>query len=227
MSIRVVGILLALLWAAAPAQGGDTTHEVPKKAVCRTCEMSGNDHGPEEVEAWRLHEGTPYYFCSQDCAEAFDSFPAGYARQPLPRPAPRLRVITLAGDTLHVGEPGAGPMLVDLWATWCAPCLETMPQLEKLHRKWSDSGLVVLGISVDEDGAKRVPKFVTKKKLTYPIALDSEENPAWLAFNAAAIPAMFLVDAQGQIVQEWRGRINHGAVTRTLEQFLDAAPRTD
>lgn len=209
---------LLVIWTAARAR--PDRDDLPEKAACRTCEVRGAAHGEEDVSAWREYEGARYYFCSEDCAEAFDGFPAAYVPHPLPRPAPKATVSTLDGGTLPIEDLEGRVVLLDFWATWCAPCLETMPLLGELHGEWGDAGLTVLGISIDEEPAKVVPGFIEKKKIRHPIALDTERIPAWYAFQVGAIPAMFLIDAEGQIVAEWRGAIDRDDVRTTVEGLL-------
>lgn len=213
--------MLIVLCAPMVARGGD---DIPDKAVCRTCEVRGASHGAEDVVAWREYDGTRYYFCSEDCAAAFDAFPAAYVPHPVPRPAPGIAVVTLAGELLSLDSLRGRVVLLDFWATWCVPCHKLMPALDELHAKWSERGFTVLGVSIDEDPAVVVPKFIKKKEIRYPIALDSAEHPAWYAYRVAAIPAMFLIDGDGQIVAEWRGDIDTKEVRQTVEQLLHDDP---
>ena len=185
-----------------------------------TCEARGATHGEEDVVAWREHEGEWYTFCSKPCAEAFDSFPAAYVEHPLPRPAPSARVVTLEGEEVDLGDLRGELTLVDFWATWCKPCVKAMPELGELHEEWGDEGLAVLGVSIDQDAGEVVPKFLEKKKVRYPVALDTTDRPAWHAFHVAAIPAMFLIDAEGNIVDEWKGAVDLEEVRRQVETRL-------
>jgi len=201
--------------------------DILEKAVCRTCEIRGASHGTEDVAAWRLHEDTRYYFCSTDCAKAFDAFPAAFVPHPLPRPAPNATLLTVAGKEFELEDFKGQVVLLDFWATWCSPCIKAMPQLDKLHVKWADANFTVLGVSIDENALEVVPRFVEKKKLHYPIALDTSDNPAWHAFFVAAIPAIFLIDQQGRIVAEWRGEVSTSDVTKAVEELLTETSTTN
>lgn len=207
-------VLVPLFVIAAIAEEG-----TPDKAVCRTCQIRGAAHGEEDVVASRHHDGRDYYFCSEDCAKAFDAFPAAYAVRPVPRSAPAMTVATIDARTVEVGKPGGHALLLDFWATWCAPCIKAMPKLEQLQGEYADRGLTVLGISIDED-PKAVEKFLQKKRLGYAVAIDSADSPAWHAFAVAAIPAMVLIDREGQIVAEWQGKIEIDSVKQTVESLL-------
>ena len=64
-------------------------------------------------------------------------------------------------------------------------------------------------------------KYVRAKKITYPIAMDSEKDPAWEAFKVKAVPAAFLIDRQGQLVAQWTGSsANRAELERALEKLL-------
>ena len=108
-------------------------------------------------------------------------------------------------------------MLLDFWATWCAPCRKSIPELQTLHEKYVKQGFTVVGISIDEGDVAVVDRFATSKKVTYPIAVDGEKDPAWGAFRVKAVPAAFLIDRKGNIVAQWTGET---APTRTLESKL-------
>ena len=220
MRRSVLGMGLVLLCLLVAPAAWAESDDIPKKAVCRTCEMRGAVHGAEDVVAWREYEGAHYYFCSKDCAIAFDGFPEAYVPQALPRPAPAATVTQLSGEAMKLETLRGQVVLLDFWATWCAPCLKAMPSLNELQERWHEKGFTVLGISIDEKPQEVVPKTVEKKKLRYPVAVDTQPTPAWQAFRVAAIPAMFLIDRDGQIVAEWRGDIEFDTVERTVQQHM-------
>jgi len=213
-------LVMLVALAAVPAFADDAASgtEIPEKAICRVCEVRGSQHGEEAVVAWRAHEDTAYYFCSEGCAEAFDGFPTGYAVKPVPRPAPPLSMTTLSGDEVVLAR-ADGPVLVDFWATWCKPCVEAMPELRELHEQYADAGLTILGVSIDESGPDAVAKFVEDREVPYPVAVDGGDSPAWFTWGVAAIPAAFLVD-DGKIVAEWRGRVDPAALRAAVAEAL-------
>jgi thiol-disulfide isomerase/thioredoxin len=217
--MRTWMLSLGLLLATG---SGSAAGEAPERAVCRVCEVRGAGHGAEKVVATRPFEGRDYPFCSEKCAEAFDGFPDGYAVHPVPRPAPEAVVTTREGEDFRLGAEGEDVVLLDFWATWCAPCKKAMPEIEELHREYGPRGLTVVGISIDED-AEAVEKYLRKKPVSYPVALDSKEDPAWYLYSVAAIPAMVLLDREGRIVGEWRGAIDLGLVRDRIEEELAPA----
>lgn len=198
----------------------------PSKASCRVCAVRGSEHGMENVFAWREHEGHTYYFCSEACRDAFDADPAAYAVITGPRPAPDVLLKFLDGTEASLASMSGEVVLVDFWATWCKPCLKSMPEVQKLHDELSGSGFHAIGVSIDEGGDQKVRETVQKKKFTYPIAIDHQESPAWEAFHVPAIPAMFLIGRDGLIAKQWVGKVDIEEVRRAAREAV-AVPAAD
>lgn len=212
---RIAIILLTLLLA-----GSAPPVELPDEAPCTVCTRRGATHGAEKVVAHRVHEDELYTFCSDPCAEAFDQMPGGYAEPVLPRPAPQATLRTLENEPLEFAPEGTRAVLVDFWATWCQPCLVAMPELEALYEEHADNGLRVLGISIDED-SKALRRFLAKRAPNYPVAHDDdEEAPAWWAWQVPAIPALFLVDGEGQVVAQWAGEADMDEIRQEVDALL-------
>jgi thiol-disulfide isomerase/thioredoxin len=86
-------------------------------------------------------------------------------------------------------------VIVNFWATWCPPCREEMPALERLYRQHKGQGLVLVAVSIDAD-PKVVPPYIRASKLTFPIALDPKAEVA-NKYGVRALPSSFVVDRQG------------------------------
>lgn len=209
--ISKVGRLMAVLLAGAWLTLAAGTPRAAEMSLCPVCQVMEGAQEKEEVQSWRTHDGKRYGFCSKKCAEQFDIDPVSFLPPVLPRPAPALDVTTLAGDTLAWRKLRGRTVLVDFWATWCKPCRTSMPELQALHDEYAKRGFTVVGISIDEDGAEKVRKFVAESRITYPIAVDAEQDPAWARFRVKAVPAAFLVDGEGRIVAQWLGRSANAA----------------
>lgn len=118
-------------------------------------------------------------------------------------PMPGFRLPT-SRKSEHATPVGTGPFLLNFWATWCPPCRAEMAALDRVHRDLAAKGLVVLGISVDED-VFLVQEFALKEKLTLPLLFDRGGEVARKAFRVAAYPSSFLVDKRGVVVEVWVG----------------------
>jgi len=218
--MRYLNTLFILLFIS-PAVLSVQDVKLPDKAMCAVCLLRGETK-PEKVKAYSEYEGKTYYFCAKGCKKEFDSQPAAYMPPELPRPAPQFVVETLEGADVALKDYEGKLLLLDFWATWCAPCVKIMPELQKLHDTYSENDFLVVGVSIDEDkdAIKKIRKFIKKRKIAYPILFDAKNNPAWHQFNVKAIPAMFLINGEGQIIVQWTGKIDHDMVKAKIEEVL-------
>lgn len=88
-------------------------------------------------------------------------------------------------------------VVIDFWATWCKPCGESMPELEKLYKKYSAKGLTVVGVSVDKD-ASAIKPFIEKLQVTFPIVHDAAHSVAD-KFAPAHMPSSYVIDRKGTV----------------------------
>jgi peroxiredoxin len=107
-------------------------------------------------------------------------------------------------------------VMVNFWATWCPPCLEEMPAMDRLYRQHREANFVLVAVSVDAD-PKKVTPFVTQHKLTFPIGLDPKMDLA-NAYAVRALPSSFLVGRDGNLAalaigpRVWDGDAAHSLV---------------
>ena len=123
---------------------------------------------------------------------------------PKPLAAPAFEATTPDQRTLRLGDLRGRYVLLNFWATWCVPCLQEMPSLERLHRTLGPGRLTVLAVSQDEDGALQVTPLVRKLALTFPIALDPEQRVA-ASYGVGVLPSTFLIDPQGRVLAAANG----------------------
>ena len=202
--------------------------ELPKKAKCVVCVAREGGEAEEKPVSGLRYKGASYYFCSAKEVDEFKKEPDSWIPLPLPRPAPKFKLATMSDSEATLEMYHGNVLLLDFWATWCKPCVEGMPELQKLSDRYESKGLKVLGISIDEKGAKVVKPFILKRKFSYQIALDSTDKPTWLAYRVKGVPALFLVDAQGSIVRQWVGKPDKKEVEKAVIELLartkDATP---
>jgi peroxiredoxin len=126
----------------------------------------------------------------------------------------------LDGRKVTFEEMRGRPWLLNLWATWCAPCREEMPDLIALHEAHREGGFQVVGLSVDEPGeVVSVRSFVAEKGMTYPVLVDPGGRATAL-FGVSALPASFLFDRKGVLL--WK---SYGLVKSDDPAFREALAR--
>jgi peroxiredoxin len=122
----------------------------------------------------------------------------------------------LNGGTFSLADQRGKMVLVNFWATWCPPCLEEMPAMERLWQKHKDAGFVLVAVSVDADPKKVVP-FVTEHKLTFPIAFDTKMSVAE-KYGVRALPSSFILARDGMLAalalgpRHWDNKASHRLV---------------
>jgi thiol-disulfide isomerase/thioredoxin len=136
-------------------------------------------------------------------------------------PAPAFSFFDLDGNSVSLSDFAGKLVVVNLWATWCAPCLREMPSLERLPQHL-DRKIVVLAISEDRGGSKVVEPFVEKLGLkSVKVYLDPKSG-AERAFKIQGLPTSFVIDRDGKI----RGRLEGAAewdspkLLETLKSFI-------
>lgn len=121
--------------------------------------------------------------------------------------APSLRLPTLDGDTASLAALRGRVVLLNIWATWCAPCVREMPALQRVYERYRDRGLEVLAVSTDAAPGTRRPdgsvvglvsEFVDRFGLTFPVALDPSAEVEG-RFGTEWLPTTVLIDREGRI----------------------------
>ena len=116
-----------------------------------------------------------------------------------PRPVPELTLTDLAQEQpTNLGAYRGKPLIVNLWATWCAPCVKEMPSLEKLAADLKDKGVAVVAISEDRGGKFVVDPFVKEHGIAgLPIYLDKTMSTMKAIKQTTVLPMTLLIDADG------------------------------
>jgi cytochrome c biogenesis protein CcmG, thiol:disulfide interchange protein DsbE len=112
-----------------------------------------------------------------------------------------LRLQDLNGDTVALDSYlGKGPLILDFWATWCKPCLASLPELNTLYTDLASRGLQVVGINEDgQRNAAKVKPFVKTNGFKFPTVLDLNRE-AQSRLNVAVLPTTLLLDSTGKVV---------------------------
>lgn len=115
-----------------------------------------------------------------------------------PTAATDFTVPQLSSQQLRLSDFRGRVVFLNFWATWCVPCREEMPSMERLYRRYGGRGLTILAVSVDRGGPATVAAFVKMLRLTYPIGLDPRMEVAE-QYRVRALPSSFLVDRHGDV----------------------------
>lgn len=131
--------------------------------------------------------------------------------------APALSAVTLDGDSISLADLRGEPVLLNVWATWCAPCRQEIPELQALHERYAPEGLRVVGVTVDSRSAEDdVRAFIREFGMTYEVWWDPDQTSV-TRFEAMGVPLTVLIGPEGRI--RWR----HLGVLAPGDQDLRAA----
>ncbi len=132
--------------------------------------------------------------------------------------APDFELPMLNGEVVHLDDYKGKVVLLNIWATWCSPCREEMPSMEKLYQELKDQAFEILAVSIDSQGDGAVASFVKRHNLTFPILLDRKGQTGRL-YNTTGVPETFIIDKNGAIVTKVIGYRNWSSpnVVQTLK----------
>ncbi|HET6232784.1 MAG TPA: redoxin domain-containing protein [Longimicrobiaceae bacterium] len=125
-------------------------------------------------------------------------------------PAPDFAVRDMQGRQVKLSDLRGQVVLLNVWATWCGPCREEMPSMQRLYTKLAPEGLHVVAVSIDATGASAgsaehpggdVGAFVRQFGLTFPVWLDPEGETSRL-YRTTGVPESFVIDRDGSIVKK-------------------------
>lgn len=143
-----------------------------------------------------------------------------------PRPAPAYGAVTLQGDSITLADLRGEVVLLNVWATWCTPCRQEIPELQALHEEHADEGLRVVGVTVDSRAAEsQVHQFIDDSGMTYDVWKDPDQT-AVSTFEAIGVPLTVLIDRDGRMVWRHLGAFQRGdpELVRAVETALGIAP---
>ncbi|HKX40163.1 MAG TPA: TlpA disulfide reductase family protein [Burkholderiaceae bacterium] len=117
--------------------------------------------------------------------------------------APDFTLRTMNGPNLRLAEQRGRVVMVNFWATWCGPCRQEMPHLNRLYEKYRASGFVLLGVNVDDDAANAVA-LAAKLGIAFPVLLDTNKGVSKL-YDLSTMPSTVLIDRDGKVRYVHRG----------------------
>lgn len=117
--------------------------------------------------------------------------------------APDFTLKSLTGSNLRLEEYRGQVVLINFWASWCGPCRQEMPILDRLHQRYEDTGFAVLGVNVEGE-VEPAQKIVDKTKVTFPVLIDEGQVVSQL-YELEAMPSTVVVDRDGVVRYVHRG----------------------
>lgn len=128
--------------------------------------------------------------------------PAAYAEN-IKGPAPDFTLKSRSGENIKLSELRGEVVMINFWASWCAPCRQEMPLLEELYKKYSDLGFTLLAVNVEEDSSK-ADILLRDIPVTFPVLYDNT-NKVTKLYKVVAMPSTIIVDRDGNMRYLHRG----------------------
>jgi peroxiredoxin len=132
--------------------------------------------------------------------------------------APGFQAKTPDGGPVALTDHKGKVVLLDFWATWCPPCVASMPTLERVYREYRDKGFVVVGVDQEPGEEQLVRAFLSAHEISFPIAMD----PGSIAhdYGVYTFPTSFLIGKDGTIRDVHRGVAVESSLRREVEELL-------
>ena len=122
-------------------------------------------------------------------------------------PAPDFTFPGLDGKMVSLSDHRGKVVFINIWATWCPPCIREMPSIEKLYNELKGEDFEILAVSVDAKGIKAVAPFMKAYKLTFPALIDREGTIQNL-YRTTGVPESFIIDQQGILIKKIIGPLD-------------------
>jgi thiol-disulfide isomerase/thioredoxin len=128
------------------------------------------------------------------------------------------RMTDLNGQVVSFESLRGKVIFLNIWATWCPPCVAEMPNVQRLYEKVGSDKIAFVMLSVDQGGVEKVQKYITRKGYTFPVYLPYSQLPQ--EFYSPAIPSTFIISPEGKIVARQEGMADYN--TPEMREFLQS-----
>ena len=137
---------------------------------------------------------------------------------PIGAPAPDFTLTLFDGGELSLADRRGSVVVVNFWASWCPPCRDEAPALEKVWREYEDKGVVFVGVDF-KDVTTKAMAFIEEFDITYPNGPDPY-NRISRAYRITGVPETFLIAKDGRLAMWYRGPITEAGLRAALEELL-------
>jgi len=132
--------------------------------------------------------------------------------------APDFTLTLLDGKKFHLGDHKGKPVMINFFASWCLPCREEMPVIEKIVGEYQPKGVIFLGVAVD-DTEKKMKEFVARYGVSFPVGLD-KTSEIQKTFGLYGIPTTYFIDKHGIINYFHSGTVTEELLQHELDKLL-------
>lgn len=144
---------------------------------------------------------------------------APFAQEGPPVDAPDFTLIDLNGNKISLSELEGNVVFLNFWATWCTPCKKEIPYFNEAHEKYKDSGLKIIGISIDRS-EKIVKRFLEKREIIYPIAMGSQKFLSDYGI-ARVVPVTVIIDKKGKLRHKLIGELEEDDIEKYYKGLIN------
>lgn len=141
-------------------------------------------------------------------------------------PAPDFRLLDMQGVRRKLSDFRGKVVLLNFWATWCAPCRSEIPALNRVHRDYQSRGLAVVGVAMDDRGWAAVTPFVTGFEVDYPVLLGNAAVARQYS-GLKTLPRTLFLDRDGRIVASHDAALSEAHLRKIAETLLAESRETE
>lgn len=122
------------------------------------------------------------------------------------------------GESVRLSDYKGKVVLLEFWATWCAPCGPAVPVLERLHKAYKDKGLAVLAVSLDMGGWDALPPYINSNGITYRVLKGT--SAVAIQYKVRSIPMFLVLNKEGKIVKRYFGMGSDEELEKDIKSYL-------
>jgi thiol-disulfide isomerase/thioredoxin len=136
-----------------------------------------------------------------------------------PHQAPEFELRNLNGNQVHLSDFRGKAIVLNFWATWCAPCRREIPWFTEFQKEYGPRGLQIIGVSMDNDGGDAIASFVQRKGIGY-IVLLGDGHVSSLYGGMEVLPTTYYISPHGDLIASVTGMISRTEVEQDIKEVL-------